>query len=195
MKITHPALIKLLQKAYSGEMAAAFAYVGHARSLKNPVEKAAVKQIEDDEWAHRDNLKQLMEKYEVPVSRYYEIYFYLIGKVISASCHCIGWFMPYFFAGRLESGNVCEYFVMMRYFQSIGINEHDAMLYEMGIKEKEHEMYFLEKIKTSRLLPIFQKLFAWGLNETTNDVDLHKPLPVEKSHSYCKDYKNEGSKP
>ncbi|HEV2694602.1 MAG TPA: hypothetical protein VG347_17035 [Verrucomicrobiae bacterium] len=50
MKLNHPALAELLQRAYSAEKAAAFAYIGHAASLKKPADKAAVKQIEDDEW-------------------------------------------------------------------------------------------------------------------------------------------------
>ena len=55
MKLAHPALVKLLQKAYSGEKAAAFAYIGHARSLRDPAAKAAVRQIEEDEWKHWRN--------------------------------------------------------------------------------------------------------------------------------------------
>ena len=51
MKLDHPALVKLLQRAYSGEKAAAFAYIGHACSLRDPGAKAAVKQIEVDEWS------------------------------------------------------------------------------------------------------------------------------------------------
>ena len=54
--------------------------------------------------------------------------------------------------GRLESGNVCEYFRMMQYFHALGILEHNEVLYEMGIKEKEHEIYFLSKIKNKKLL-------------------------------------------
>ncbi len=186
MKLAHPALVKLLQKAYSAERAAAFAYIGHAGSLRDPVAKVAVKQIEDDEWKHRENILGLMEQYEVRVSRWYEVKYYLIGRIISASCHVIGRFMPFFFAGKLESGNVCEYFVMMRHFHSLGIREHDAMLYEMGMKEKEHEVYFLEQIKASRLLPLFQRLFSWGAGSSANDVDLQKKQPVEESDKYCK---------
>ena len=189
MKLAHPALVKLLQKAYSAERAAAFAYIGHAGSLRDPVAKVAVKQIEDDEWKHRENILGLMEQYEVRVSRWYEVKYYLIGRIISASCHVIGRFMPFFFAGKLESGNVCEYFVMMRHFHSLGIREHDAMLYEMGMKEKEHEVYFLEQIKASRLLPLFQRLFSWGAGSSTNDVDLQKKQPVEESDKYCETYK------
>ena len=188
MKLAHRALVKLLQKAYSAERAAAFAYIGHAASLKSTEAQAAVKQIEDDEWKHRENVLRLMKLYDVPVSRRYEVRFYVIGRIISASCHVIGQFMPFFFAGKLESGNVCEYFVMMRHFHSLGIREHDAMLYEMGMKEKEHELYFLEQVKTSRLLPLFQRLFSWGPHATVNDVDLENPLPVDESGRYCENY-------
>ncbi len=192
MKLAHPALVRLLQKAYSAERAAAFAYIGHAGSLASAEAKAAVKQIENDEWEHRENIRLLMAHYGVPISRWYEVRFYLIGRVISASCHVIGQFMPFFFAGKLESGNVCEYFVMMQHFHSLAIREHDAMLYAMGMKEKEHEVYFLEQIKTSRLLPLFQRLFAWGVGVTANDVDLQNKHPVEGADQYCKTYKRRG---
>ncbi|MEO6876692.1 MAG: hypothetical protein ABI222_17920 [Opitutaceae bacterium] len=189
MKLPHPALVDLLQRAYSAERAAAFAYIGHAASLRDPAAKVAVKQIEDDEWAHRAHVRELMARYDVDVSRWYEVKYYGIGKVIAASCHVIGWFMPYFFAGRLESGNVCEYFVMMHYFHSLGIRDHDAILYEMGMKEKDHEVYFLEQIKTSRLLPYFEKVFSWGRQSSRNDVQPESKFAVEDSHRYCTTYR------
>ncbi len=186
MPLNHKALIDLLQKAYSAEKAAAFAYQGHAGSVKNKNEKIAIKQIEIDEWNHRKEVLKIMQQYQIPVSKYYEFRFYVIGKIISFSCYIIGWFMPFFFAGRLESGNVCEYFRMMQYFHEIGIIEHNQILYEMGIKEKEHEVYFLGKIKNKRLLPFFEKLFSWGSNKSFNDIDLDKKYPVESSALYCK---------
>ena len=147
LKLKHEKLIDLLQCAYSAEKAAAFAYQGHAGSVKDNSEKIAIHQIELDEWNHRKEVLQIMKTYEIPVSKYYEIRFYIIGKIISCSCYLIGWFMPFFFAGRLESGNVCEYFRMMQYFHELDILDHNQVLFEMGIKEKEHEVYFLGKIK------------------------------------------------
>ena len=149
MKLDHPQLVDLLKQAYSAEKAAAFAYQGHAGSVKKEEEKKAIHQIEIDEWNHREEVLKLMNQYNVPISRYYEFRFHVIGKIISGSCYVIGWFMPYYFAGRLESGNVCEYLRMKHYFNSLGITEHDVVLYEMGIKEKEHEVYFLEQINGS----------------------------------------------
>jgi hypothetical protein len=185
-KIQHKTLVALLQRAYSAEKAAAFAYQGHAGSVKDKAEKLAIKQIEIDEWNHRMEVLKIMSKYDIPISKYDEFRFYLIGKTISLACYVIGWFMPFYFAGRLESGNVCEYFRMMHYFHELGIDEHDPVLYEMGIKEKEHEVYFLGKIKNNKLLPVFEKIFAWGGNRSFNDVNLEKKYPVKSSEGYCK---------
>lgn len=186
MKIQHRKLVKLLQLAYSAEKAAAFAYIGHAGSVRRPEQKAAIRQIELDEWQHRATVLSIMQRYEIPPSRYNELKYHVIGRIISASCYIIGWFMPYYFAGRLESGNVCEYFIMMRYFNEIGITEHDAELYEMGIKEKDHELYFRKSLVNNRLLPIFERIFGWGQSSGFNDIDLEKKKPVEESKNYCR---------
>jgi hypothetical protein len=186
MTLAHPELTDLLQRAYSAEKAASFAYQGHAGSLRNNDEKTRVREIEQDEWNHRREVLAIMRQYNIPVSRWYEFKFYIIGKMISGSCYVIGWFMPYYFAGQLESGNVCEYFRMMQMFHSLGIKEHDHILYEMGIKEKEHEVYFLNKISHSKLLPLFEKLFRWGHGKSFNDVDLDKKYPIDQGDLYCK---------
>jgi hypothetical protein len=186
VKLQHPKLVKLLKLAYSAEKAAAFAYIGHAGSVTNLDEKEAIKQIEVDEWEHRKTVLSIMEQYNISPSRYYEIKYYIIGKMISCSCYVIGWFMPYYFAGRLESGNVCEYFIMRRYFNEVGITEHDEALYEMGIKEKEHEVYFQKSLANNRLLPLFESIFGWGQKSSFNDVDLENKAPIEESKGYCK---------
>ena len=187
-RLDHPDLVRLLQRAYSAERAASFAYIGHAGSLRDPKAKAAINQIEEDEWAHRRHVLAIMQHHGVPISRSFEARYYIIGKLIAGSCYLIGWFMPYFFAGKLESGNVCEYFLMMRYFRLLGIREHDAILYEMGMKEKEHELYFLEQIKSSRLLLWFERVFSWSRKRSLNDVDMEAKYTVEDSHVYCPGY-------
>lgn len=186
IQIEHPKLVRLLQLAYSAEKAAAFAYIGHAGSVKNPDEKAAIKQIEMDEWQHREAVLSIMRQHGIPPSRYFEIKYHIIGRIISASCYVIGWFMPYYFAGRLESGNVCEYFIMMQYFNEIGITAHDNVLYDMGMKEKEHEVYFRKRLQNNRLLPLFERIFGWGEKSSFNDVDLATRPPVDESKGYCK---------
>src|SRR5437879_6043643 len=160
MLLNDPVLINLLKQAYSAEKAASFAYQGHAASVKDIQEKKAIRQIEIDEWNHRAEVLKIMNQYRLPVSKWYEVKYHLIGKTISASCYVIGWFMPFYFAGNLESGNVCEYVRMKRLFNALNIAAHDEVLFEMSLKEKEHEVYFYQKIENSRWLPFFEKVFA-----------------------------------
>ena len=188
MTLDHPQLVKSLRLAYSAEKAASFAYIGHAGSLRDADEIARVQEIEQDEWGHRRHVLEIMRQYDIPVSRWNELKYHVIGKVIGYSCYLIGRFMPYFFAGKLESGNVCEYFVMIRRFHSLGISDHDEILYEMGLKEKEHEIYFLKMIKDEKWLPLFEKVFSWGAQRTLNDVSLDDLYSLENADKYCKDY-------
>lgn len=184
--LPHPTLTDLLQRAYSAEKAASYAYQGHAGSVGNKEEKQAIRLIEQDEWNHRREVKKIMDQYHIPISRWYEWKYAVIGRTIGYSCYVIGWFMPYYFAGKLESGNVCEYFRMMHYFHELGIYEHNEILYEMGIKEKEHEVYFLNRIRNKKMIPFFEKCFGWGLSKSLNDVDLDRKYPVEESARYCR---------
>lgn len=186
MNLEHPKLVRSLQLAYSAEKAAAYAYIGHAKSIKDENQKKAIKQIEIDEWHHRASVLEIMNEYNIPISKWFEFKYAVIGRLISASCYVIGWFMPFFFAGKLESGNVCEYFIMIHKFHSLEITKHDKMLYEMGIKEKEHEVYFLSMIKNKKWLPFFEKIFNWGNNKSYNDVDMDNLFPIEKGENYCK---------
>lgn len=186
MTLLHKELTKLLQQAYSAEKAAAFAYQGHAGSVKSEVEKKLIHQIELDEWNHRADVLKIMQVYSIPISKWYELKYHVIGKCISASCYVLGWFMPYYFAGNLESGNVCEYFRMKQYFNTLGITQHDLILYEMGMKEKEHELYFLNGIKDKKVLSFFERIFVWGKTKSLNNVDWENKLPVEQSDVYCK---------
>ena len=187
MLLTDPVLVRLLKQAYSGEKAAAFAYQGHAGSVKISEEKAAIKQIEIDEWNHRKEVLHIMNQYQVSVSRWYELKCFFIGKTISLGCYLIGWFMPFYFAGDLESGNVCEYVRMKRLFNALNITDHDEILYEMSLKEKEHEIYFYDKIKNNKWLPFFEKIFHWG-SKSKNDVDLNAGFDVTNTNSHCKYY-------
>jgi hypothetical protein len=72
----------------------------------------------------------------------------------------IGKFRFYYFAGVLVSSNVCEYFVTVKYFRSLGIKEHDEILYEMAIKKKEHEVFYLQAEADNGSSPLFEKTFG-----------------------------------
>lgn len=139
-----------------------------------------------DEWNHRKELLAIMRQYDIPVSKYYETRFYIINMLIFFSCHIIGWFMPFYFSGRLESGNACGYFRMKQYFNETGIQQRNEILYEIGIKEKEHEGYLLGKIIHYKLLPFFENVFARGGNKSLNNVNLDEKYPIESLDIFCK---------
>ena len=63
---------------------------------------------------------------------------------------------------------------LKRLFNALDITAYDEILYEMSLREKEHEVYFYEKIKDNKLLPFFEKLFGWGANKRKNDIDLDR---------------------
>jgi len=178
-------LRRLIQQAYSAEKAAAFAYQGHAATLKNQNHKSMVRQIEMDEWHHRSVMLSLMAQYDFRPSLWYELRFAIVGKTIASACFIIGRFMPFYFAGRLESGNVCEYFRMIHLFHDLGMVEHDQILYGLGVKEKEHEVYFYECVKNDPWLPFFEKCFGWGALASMNDLELDNLRPASESDAYC----------
>jgi hypothetical protein len=55
----------------------------------------------------------------------------------------------------------------------------------MGIKKKEHEVYFLSKIKNKKLLPIFENYFP-GAQKSYINVDLEKSFQLKKLNSTVK---------
>ena len=75
---------------------------------------------------------------------------------------------------------------MMHRFHEIGITSHDEILYEMGVKEKEHEVFFQKMIEHEPWLPMFERIFHWGPDTTTNDVDLESLKPVPELQAYCR---------
>lgn len=161
-------LIHTLQGAYSGELAAGFAYRGHWKSVKNAGERAAIQRIEQEEWVHRRRVGEMLESLGAAPRKLREAKLWVIGRAIGLSCHIIGWFLPMYFAGRLESGNVVEYKVAASHAGALGLKEFEADLLVMARVEKEHELFFLKVITGHRLLPIVSGVFRWGGTEQTH---------------------------
>lgn len=162
----------LLRLAYSAERAAAFAYRGHAASVRDVVERARIAVIEAEEWQHREHALRMMRRLGVRPSRYLEWKYAVIGRIIGWSCHLIGHFMPMYFAGRLESGNVNEYLRLIELVRGTALADEHACILEMARVEKEHEMWFLERVSGHRWLPRFTSLFGWGEGRSFNTFAL-----------------------
>lgn len=155
-------LIRILQNAYSGEVAAAYAYRGHWKSLKESPEKVHIKRIEDEEWRHRENVGRWLTELGAGPRKMREKAFWTIGRTLGLSCYISGWFMPMYFAGRLESQNVKEYEEAAEYARELGMDKCVAEMMEMSAVEAEHELFFRGVVSGHDLLPVMKKVFKWG---------------------------------
>src|SRR5436853_1291490 len=155
-------LIKILRDAYSGERAAAYAYRGHWKSLRDASERTRIRQIEDEEWQHRRDVGAMLAAMNSAPVRFKELKMLLIGRGIGFLCHVIGWFLPMYFAGRLEGGNVVEYETAAAWAAGAGLTHFESGLREMAAREKEHVVYFFSVIANHRLLPLMQSIFGCG---------------------------------
>ncbi len=145
------ALIRVLQAAYSGELAAGFAYAGHWRSVTNPAERDRIKSIEAEEWHHRELVGGILAKLGAGPNRIRELVFRIIGRMLGPLCSVSGWLAPMYGAGLLESRNIVEYEVAARLAGESGHVEHVECLLEMAEVEWEHELYFRERLLSHRL--------------------------------------------
>ena len=135
-------LVEILQLAYSGELAAAYAYRGHWHSLSGPAERARVKTIEDEELHHRQLVGEMLKSLEAEPDRRRELRASVVGRVLGFFCHLTGWLAPMYGAGRLESKNIVEYETAARYARDCGRTEFVDCLLTMAEVEWEHEAFF-----------------------------------------------------
>ena len=158
-EINRRLLVELLQLAYSGELAAAYAYQGHWKSVRNPEEKDRIRTIEEEEWHHRRLVGDILHGLGERPNRWLEIKSVLIGRVAGFLCHVSGWLAPMYGAGRLESRNVREYEAAARFARDCGHGEFIDCLLTMAEVEWEHEKYFRSQVESHRLcrfIPIWQ---------------------------------------
>lgn len=135
-------LIALLRMAYSSEMAAAYAYQGHADSVKNPQEKDKIRDIEREEWVHREKVGKILVELGSGPSGFREFVMSKIGKTLKVLCHVSGWWLPMFGAWRLEVMNVGEYEAAARYAEESGLAQFVPALREMTKVEMDHVIFF-----------------------------------------------------
>jgi len=155
-------LIKILQSAYSGELAAAYAYRGHWKSVKNPDEKSEIKRIEKEEWEHRECVLSWLNKTEARPKKMREIIFWTIGRSLGVLCFVSGWFFPMYFAGRLESQNTKEYDDAANFAKQLDMQKCLDDMLHMSKNELEHEEYFSKTVANHRFLPIMKMFFNWS---------------------------------
>jgi rubrerythrin len=151
-------LVLVLQAAYSGELAAARAYAGHARSVSDADERREILAIRAEELAHRERVGAMLAALGARPSARRERAFGAIGRAIAALCRVGGWFAPMYGAGRFELGNVGEYVRAARYALAAGHPELLDDLLTMAEVEWDHERYFREKAAShalARVVPLW----------------------------------------
>ncbi len=137
-------LIRLLRLAYSGELAAANAYRGHWRSVRDPDQRARIRRIEEEERVHRRDVGEFLAALGSPPDRLRDRCMGALGTVLGLLCHVGGWYLPMYGAGRLETQNVHEYDDAARFAGEGGHPEMVERLRQMADLEQEHERYFMD---------------------------------------------------
>lgn len=66
-----------------------------------------------------------------------------IGRTVGVGCFLIGWFLPVYFPGRLESDNIKEYDVAAGHAQALGLVDDAKELLRLSQVESQHEDFVL----------------------------------------------------
>jgi len=147
------ALTAILRLAYSGELAAALAYRGHWQSVRDPEERVRIRQIEHEEWHHRDLVGGMLAGIGMEPSAARERRARAVGRTLGLFCGVGGWLAPMYGAGRLERRNIVEYETAARLAVHAGRPEFADCLLTMSEVEWDHEQYFRSRVLTHRLAP------------------------------------------
>jgi len=153
-------LIRLLQNAYSGELAAFYAYDGHWKSVKNPNERQEIQKIQQEEWDHRQCVGSLLSELGASPRPSRELLMKCVGLVIGFLCRLGGWLIPMHGAGQLESGNIVEYEVAAQLAHQAGYPHMVEPLLHMAEIEWDHEFYFRQKFLSH---PLHKALPLWKI--------------------------------
>ena len=148
-------LIRVLQSAYSGELAAGYAYRGHWHNLRDPMERERVRSIESEERHHRELVGEMLVRLGARPNRKREVIFWIIGRTVGIICHFSGRFFAMYGAGLLERRNIVEYEDAATYALDSGHEELIDCLLTMAEVEWEHEYFFRHRVLGHPFLRIF----------------------------------------
>jgi rubrerythrin len=154
-------LVRILQDAHAGELAAAYAYRGHWRSVRDRSERAEIARIESAEWHHRNEVFEHLCALGAGPRPRRELLMGAIGRFFGTLCFVGGWFGPMYAAGRLEAANTAEYESAQRAASALGLDDLAAALEVMIAEEDRHEQWFGDRCRDHPLLPLAGALFGW----------------------------------
>jgi hypothetical protein len=137
-------LVRGLQLAYSGELGAIWAYLGHRHSLPHGADRRAIREILVDEIHHRRALVAMLADLGSGPDPRCERKMTLVGRSIGLFCHVGGWFLPMYGAARLEADNIVEYEILARLAWYAGRHDLLETLLTFAEVEWDHE----ERLRT-----------------------------------------------
>jgi rubrerythrin len=131
--------VRGLELAYSGELGAVWAYLGHRRSLPHGEDRRAVHRILVDEVRHRHVLLAILVEMGSGPDPRCERKLRRVGRAIAAFCRVGGWFLPMYGAARLEADNIVEYEILARLAWHAGRRDLVDVLLDLAEVEWDHE--------------------------------------------------------
>jgi demethoxyubiquinone hydroxylase (CLK1/Coq7/Cat5 family) len=166
------ALVRVLQDAHAGELAAAYAYRGHWKSIRrDPSVRAEIARIEGAEWHHRALVAAQLVELDARPRRRREIAMWSIGRFFGALCFVSPRFAPMYAAGRLEAMNVGQYDDARGHAEALGLDHFVVALEAMRVEEVRHEVFFGDQCRGNFLLPLAIRLGKWAPPESVSDPD------------------------
>ena len=156
-------LVRLLQDAHAGELAAAYAYRAHWKSLRRrPEARSEIRRIEGAEWHHREGVARMLTQLGSRPRPWREVAMASIGRSFGLLCFVTGFFGPMYMAGRLEAMNVGQYAEAGGHATTLGLEPFVAELEAMRVEEDRHERFFGDQIRRHRLLPLTRFFLGWS---------------------------------
>jgi len=102
-------VLRWLRRAHAGELGAALAYRGHARSVRDAGERARILRILGEELAHRAEAAALLTARGATGDRQLARWVARLGRIAGIACRCTGHWAPMLGAAIAEAINVGEY--------------------------------------------------------------------------------------
>jgi demethoxyubiquinone hydroxylase (CLK1/Coq7/Cat5 family) len=155
-------LVRILQDAHAGELAAALAYRAHWRSLPQGWQRDEIRRIEGTEWHHRAEVADMLEHLGVAPRLGRELAMRFIGRFFGSLCFVTGWFWPMYAAGRLEGQNVGQYVAAREAATTLGLYDFVERLQAMTAEEDRHEQWFGDRVRGHWLLPLARRFLGWN---------------------------------
>jgi ferritin-like metal-binding protein YciE len=140
-ELRHP-LIRALQDLHAGEIAAARAYRGHSIRVRDPDVRRRIRAIEDEEWAHREDLSRMLAALGASPNPLRERLKGLLGSVLQVLCARFPEWLLAAVAAWLEHKGATEYRNAALLAQSAGESGMAQTLLDHADVEEAHGVYF-----------------------------------------------------